>query len=134
VLSPALAAFHAEGSNYGAIITLIIIAAVSALGLFAPTIRRSLGRGFLLLGLCFFAMPVSALLLSGRAAYEVMSASEGQSDAAAAIVSGLAGTAFVAAFTGIGTFFGVIFGVIFVVLGVVLALGGRREVIVVRQK
>ena len=129
VLSPALAAFQTEGSNAPAILMLIIVAGVTALGFFAPTIRRALGRGFLLLGISFFALPVSALLLSGRAASEVVSASEQGDQAAAAIGAGL-GAALV---TGAGTFFGVVFGVIFTVLGLVLALGGRREVVVVQR-
>jgi hypothetical protein len=35
--------------------------------------------------------------------------------------------------TGAGTFIGLIFGTIFTILGLVLALGGRREVIVVTK-
>lgn len=130
VLSPALAAFQTKDSSAPAIVTFIIVAGVAALGFFAPTIRRAFGRGFLLLGISFFALPVSSLLLAGRAASEVVTAS-GQgdqvADAGAVIGAGL-GAALI---TGAGTFFGVIFGFIFTILGLVLALGGRREVIVV---
>jgi hypothetical protein len=129
VLSPALAAFQTEGSSAPAIVFWLIVAGVAALGFFAPTIRRALGRGFLLLGISFFALPVSTLLLSGRAASEVVAASSEGDQAAAAIGAGLGA----ALMTGAGTFFGVIFGVIFTILGLVLALGGRREVVVVQK-
>lgn len=127
VLSPALAAFQTDGSRAPTIAMLVIIAGVAALGFFAPSIRRALGRGFLLLGVSFFALPVSTLLLSGRAASEVVAASAQGDQAATAIGAGLGA----AVMTGAGTFFGVIFGIIFTLLGLVLALGGRREVVVV---
>lgn len=129
LLSPALAAFQTEGSHAPAIAMLVIIAGVAALGFFAPTIRRALGRGFLLLGISFFALPVSTLLLSGRAATEVVAASAQGDQAATAIGAGLGA----AVMTGAGTFFGLIFGTIFALLGLVLALGGRREVIVIQK-
>ncbi|QEU09093.1 hypothetical protein [Paracoccus yeei] len=129
VLSPALAAFHSMGSNTSSASTLVIIAIVAVLGFFAPTIRRAFGRGFLLLGLCFFALPLSTMLLSGRAANEVMTNAAANDQAAAAVGAGLAGIAV----TGVATFVGLIVGAIFVILGLVLALGGRREVIVINR-
>lgn len=131
-LSPAIAAFHAEGSDTSSILTFAIMAAMAALGFFAPTIRRAFGRGFLVLGLCCLALPLSAMLLSGKVANEVVTgAAAGATDgeqAAMALGAGLAGVAV----TGAATFIGLIAGAIFVILGLVLALGGRREVIVVK--
>jgi hypothetical protein len=128
VLFPALAAFDAEGGLL-AISSLIIILGLAALGFFAPTIRRALGRGFLLLGVSFFALPVSALLFSGRVASEALDRATPADQAGTAIGGGIA----MALLTGAGTFIGVTFGVIFTVLGLVLALGGRREVVVVKR-
>lgn len=127
VLLPALAAFHFDGSNAAANMGYAVVAIVTILGVLAPTLRRALGRGFLLLGFSFFALPISTLLLSGRVAHDVTSASTDA--AAAAIGAGLAG----AMLTGLGGLFGGVFGVIFMVLGLVLLLGGRREVIVVNM-
>jgi len=128
-LSPALAALHSDGSNFASISTFVIVAIMAVLGFFAPTIRRAFGRGFLLLGLCCFALPFSAMLLSGRAANEVVSQASADGQAAAVIGAGAAGIAV----TGVATFVGLIAGAIFVILGLVLALGGRREVIVVNR-
>ena len=129
VLSPALAAFQSEGSSARITVMLIIVVGVAALGFFAPTIRHSLGHGVLLVGISFFALPISALLLSGRAAGEVVAASVVADQTATAIGGGLEA----ALMTGAGTFIGLIFGTIFTILGLVLALGGRREVIVVTK-
>ena len=127
VLLPALAAFHFDGSDTAASMGYAVVAIVTILGVFAPTLRRALGRGFLLLGFSFFALPISTLLLSGRVAHDMTSASA--DPAAAAIGAGLAG----AMLTGLGGIFGGVFGVIFMVLGLVLVLGGRREVVVVNM-
>ena len=129
VLSPALAAFQTEGSSARITVMLIVVVGVAALGFFAPTIRRSLGHGVLLVGISFFALPISALLLSGRDAGEVVAASVVGDQAATAIGAGLGA----ALMTGAGTFIGLIFGTIFTILGLVLALGGRREVIVLMK-
>ncbi|WP_148292566.1 hypothetical protein [Paracoccus aminophilus] len=128
-LSPAIAALHSDGSNFASVSTIVIVAIMAALGYFAPTVRRAFGRGFLLLGLCFFALPFSAMLLSGRAASEVVAQASADGQAAAVLGAGAAGLAV----TGIATFIGLIAGAIFVILGLVLALGGRREVIVVTR-
>lgn len=125
VLSPALAAF--QGSDDGAGATAVGLAVLAAVALFvaiAPTFRRSLGRGFLLCGVCFFALPLSAMLLSGTVAAEML---EENADGATAVGAGLAGMLA----TGMGLFLGLILGTIFTILGFVLALGGRREVVVV---
>lgn len=127
VLSPALAAFYFDGSDAAASMGYAVVAIVTILGMLAPTLRRALGRGFLLLGFSFFALPISALLLSGRIAHDLTSASA--DPAATAIGAGLAGTML----TGLGGLFGGVFGVIFMVLGLVLVIGGRREVVVVNM-
>lgn len=122
-LAPGLAAF---GSVPG--IALAVVAVGAILGFFAPTIRRAFGRGFLLLGACVFALPLSAMLLSGRVANEMITASDGE--ATTVVGAGIAGVAM----TGIASFVGFFFGAILLVIGLVLVLGGRREVIVVAPK
>lgn len=128
-LSPAVAAFHNDGSNFTVITTLVIVAAITVLATFAPNIRRALGRGFLALGACLLFLPISALALSGRAASDVVSVASSGDQAAATVGAGLAG----AAITGAATFIGLILGGICVIIGLVLALGGRREVIIVER-
>ncbi|WP_145400152.1 hypothetical protein [Paracoccus sulfuroxidans] len=129
VLSPALAAFLQQ-TDKNAVISIWALAAImAALGFFAPTIRRAFGRGFLMLGVCFLALPISTLLLTGRVANELITSAPENDQAAAVIGAGLAGMAA----TGIATFVGLIAGAIFVIIGVVLALGGQREVIVIER-
>jgi hypothetical protein len=128
-LVPAFAAFlpssgEANGAAWG---LLAVIIGSGLLAAFAPTIRRAFGRGFLLLGACLWALPVSTFLLSGRAASEVVMATDADSQVFAALGAGVAGVAF----TGVATFFGLILGSIAVIAGLVLCLGGRREVVVV---
>lgn len=128
-LSPAFAAFHNDDSSTTPFLAFALIALCGALGLFAPSIRRAFGRGFLVLGASVFALPVSAFLLSGRAASDVIATSEAGTEAATAIGAGIAGVAV----TGLATFFGIILGAIFLLIGLVLSLGGRREIIVVEK-
>lgn len=130
VLSPALAAFHNGGSAFPSIAMGVVVLGVIALSLFAPTIRRALGRGFLALGVCFLFLPISATMLSGRAAHEVISNSASSDQGIAAVGAGAAAVAV----TGAATFIGLIFGAILVIVGLVLALGGRREVIIVERR
>ena len=54
-LSPALAAFD-EAAPLG----FVVVGIGALLGLFAPTVRRAFGRGFLLLGASVLALPLSA--------------------------------------------------------------------------
>ena len=124
-LSPAAGAFG-ENSQAVAWIGFGAIAIGGLLGLFAPTIRRAFGRGFLVLGASVFILPISALLLSGRIVGEMTSSAAANDQAATALGAGLAG----AAFTGVASFFGLILGTIFLLIGLVLVLGGRREVTV----
>lgn len=128
-LMPAFAAFTSKGDATSPIVMLVLVAICGLLGYFAPTMRRAFGRGFLLLGAAVFALPISAFLLSGRAASEVVGAAEKGSEATAVIGAGLAGVAV----TGVATFFGLILGSILLLVGLILSLGGRREVIVVES-
>lgn len=107
VLSPALAALtNAESGAGPAIPVLVIVGAGALLGFFAPTIRRAFGRGFLIVGICLLALPLSALLLSGRVAHETITSASADDQAFAAVGAGIAG----AAFTGMATFVGLSVG------------------------
>lgn len=126
-LSPALAAFiSTDGTGNTPLLTLGIVGISVVLAWFAPTIRRAFGRGFLLLGVCMIALPLSTALLSGRVASEVVSASSTESQAFSAVGAGIGAMAM----TGAAAFIGFTLGGIFLITGLILALGGRREVIV----
>lgn len=127
-LTPAFAAFAGTGekSEPSALIWIVALAG-AALGFFAPTIRRAFGRGFLLLGVCIFVLPLSTMLLSGRVTSDMVAASDSQ--AATAVGAGIAGVLM----TGASAFIGFFLGSVFLLIGLVLALGGRRQVIVVKQ-
>lgn len=130
-LSPALAAITpTTGDGNAPMLSLLIVGGVTLLSFFAPTTRRAFGRGFLLTGVCLIALPLSTALLSGRAATEVVSSASVDSQAFAAIGAGLGA----AAITGAAAFIGFILGGIFLITGLVLALGGRREVIVMNSE
>ncbi|BAQ69192.1 hypothetical protein CCR90_08145 [Rhodovulum sulfidophilum] len=130
-LSPALAAFSSEDGDSTNFVMLGVVALCALLGVFAPTIRRAFGRGFLLLGASTFALPISTFLLSGRVASDTMASTSGEEvDAASAIGAGLAGVAM----TGMAAFIGLIMGAIFLLIGLILSLGGRREVVIVERK
>lgn len=128
-LTPAFAAFTTDQDTITPIIMMALVLLCGALCFFAPTIRRAFGRGFLMLGAAVFALPISAFLLSGRAASEVVTTAEEGTEAFAAVGAGLAGVAV----TGLATFVGVIIGAILLLIGLVLSLGGRREVIIVER-
>lgn len=128
-LSPAAAAFSSGSDSKAPLVILAVVAISAVLGFFAPTIRRAFGRGFLIAGISFLALPLSVMLLSGRAANDVVNAADPASQGATALGAGIAGVAV----TGAATFIGLIVGAVFIVIGLVLALGGRREVIVVQR-
>jgi len=128
-LTPAFAAFTTDQDTITPIIMMSFVLLCGVLCFFAPTIRRALGRGFLVLGASVFALPISAFLLSGRAASEVVGTAEEGTEAFAAVGAGLAGIAV----TGVATFIGVIIGAILLLIGLILSLGGRREVIVIER-
>lgn len=128
-LTPAFAAFTNDQDRIAPIIMIALIPTCGAICLFAPTIRRALGRGFLMLGASVFLLPISAFLLSGRAASGVMNNAEAGDEALAAVGAGLAGVAV----TGIATFIGIVLGSILLLIGLILSLGGRREVVLVEE-
>lgn len=128
-LTPAFAAFTTDQDTITPIIMMSLVLLCGVLCLFAPTIRRAFGRGFLMLGASVFALPISAFLLSGRAASEVVNTAEEGTEAFAAVGAGLAGVAV----TGLATFIGVIIGAILLLIGLILSLGGRRELIIVER-
>lgn len=133
-VSPLSAAFvNADGSSegIGPFIGTGLGVLVALVVLFAPTVRRAFGRGFILSGCGFLSAPLTSSLLAGRVFNEVMaeSTSTGSSQAAEVIGAGIgAGLA-----TGIMSIIGLVVGIIFVIIGLVLALGGRREIIVVKE-
>lgn len=127
-LVPALAAFD-SGNGKASAMGWIVVAICALLGIFAPTIRRAFGRGFLVLGAAVFALPLSALLLSGRVANDAISQASAADQGMAAAGAGLAGIAV----TGMATFIGFIAGSILLLIGLILSLGGRREVIVIEK-
>ncbi len=129
-LSPAFAAFSGKDDTTTPIVVISLVLLCGLMCFFAPTIRRAFGRGFLILGATIFVLPISALMLSGRVASETVDAAEKGSEGMAAVGAGLAGIAV----TGFATFFGLILGSIFLLIGLVLALGGRREVVIVGER
>lgn len=122
-LTPAFAAFTTDQDTITPIIMMSFVLLCGVLCFFAPTIRRTFGRGFLVLGASVFALPISAFLLSGRAASEVISSAEEGSEAFAAVGAGLAGVAV----TGVATFIGVLVGAILLLIGLILSLGGVEK-------
>jgi hypothetical protein len=129
-LTPAFAAFSSKGDIVTPIVMMSLVLMCGLFCFFAPSIRRAFGRGFLVLGASVFALPISALLLSGRAGSEVVRAAEAGTEGFAAVGAGLAGVAV----TGVATFIGLIVGTILLLIGLVLSLGGRREVIIVESR
>lgn len=126
-LTPAFAAFTRDQDTVTPIIMAALVLICGVICFFAPTIRRAFGRGFLMLGASVFALPISAFLLSGRAASEVINTAEEGTEAFAAVGAGLAGVAV----TGLAAFIGIIIGTILLLVGLILSLGGRREVVIV---
>jgi len=133
-LTPAFAAFVNDDPNLSsapvyalwfAILTIFLIV------LLAPTVRRSLGRGFLILGASLFLLPLSALLLGGSVTLQAASAAGTSDDAAITASMGAAMTGGIAF---LGGLFGFFVGSIALIFGLVLSLGGRREVVVVEGR
>jgi hypothetical protein len=129
-LTPAFAAFTSAKDTVTPMVMMSLVLLCGVLCFFAPSIRRAFGRGFLALGASVFVLPISAFLLSGRAASEVVGTAEAGAEVFAAVGAGLAGIAV----TGVATFFGLIVGTILLLIGLVLSLGGRREVIIVERR
>ena len=127
--SPAIAALTGDADSLTPLVAMSCFALTGVLlGMYAPTARRAFGRGFLLLGGAIFMLPVSALMLSGRVASEVIGSAEQGTEATAAIGAGAAG--FIV--TGLASFIGFFLGALLLLIG--LILGGRREVIIVEHR
>lgn len=129
-LMPALAAFTQDdtASATGGIAWLVVLAG-GALGFFARTIRKAFGRGFLFAGLAVLALPLSTMLLSGRVTRDMVSGAEAGAEGATAVGSGIAAVMM----TGASAVIGLFLGGILIIIGLVLVLGGRREVVIVRE-
>lgn len=128
MLVPAFAAFTDTDVGTGSAWVPWLVALLGTLlGVFAPTLRRAFGRGFLLLGACIFLLPLSMLLLSGRVTSDMVGSAD--NEAAVAVGAGIAGVLM----TGASAFIGFFLGAVFLIIGLVLALGGRRDVVVVKQ-
>jgi hypothetical protein len=128
-LTPAFAAFTSKNDSMPPIVMIAFVLIGGALCFFAPNIRRALGRGFLALGSSVFVLPISAFLLSGRVASEMVNTAEKGSEFVA-VGAGLGGVVV----TGVATFVGLIIGSVLLLIGLVLSLGGQREVIIVGVK
>ena len=130
-LMPLSASFYTGGDPGAGGVPLIAgaILVCAALCFFAPTLRRAFGRGFLLAGVSFAALPISMMFLTGKIAKDMVGNADAGDQVTTAIGAGLGG----AAVTGLATFVGLIVGGILIIIGLVLALGGRREVIVVHH-
>jgi len=115
--SPSLDTFQTVSSDTSVVLALVIVAAVAALCLLASNMRRALGRGFLILGISFFAMPFSFMLLMERITSEMMTQAARGDQTLVAVGGGIA-TLLV---TGLVTPVGIILGAIFTVTGLVLA-------------
>lgn len=131
-LFPAEAAFATSAPAVIAISVfgLIIVGAVG--GIFARDIQRAFGWGFLWLGLCTLALPLSTIVLSGKVAMDAVQTTGDQSSQAASMVgAGIAGTML----TGAAAVIGFFLGAIFLILALVLLLTNRRrEVILVDRQ
>jgi len=139
VLTPGFAAFLDTGDGAQNLETgramLVAFGLAAVLIVFAPTIRRAFGRGFVLCGMAFVFLPLAALMLGGRVSMDVIEAASvtGLSDeeqTAAAVGSGLAAGVTTLAAGAVGF----VMGTIFLVAGLVLGFGGRREVIVIDRE
>ena len=131
-LSPFFAAVLKNSDSIFEKLSYLAAALVALLVTSAPTFRRSLGRGFLLLSVCLFLLPVSTTFLSVEVGADMVENIDPDDDVEyAATVAGAAigGTA-VALVSG---FFGFFLGTVTFILGLVLSLGGRREVVIVER-
>ncbi len=72
VMTPAFATFHSEGERASSFAMIIVVLAVAAMCLFAPTIRRAIGRGLLSLGIAFFSFADICDAADWRVATEMM--------------------------------------------------------------
>ena len=113
--------------NIGVILSYAGAGIVLLLCIFAPTIRRAFGRGFLLVGAAVFILPISTFFLSGAVITETVNeAAEGTEG-----MTALGGIAAGGLMTGLAMFVGFFLGGVLLLTGLILSLGGKKEVIVV---
>ncbi len=126
--------FAALGSRIGDNANIYSFAAtafVAIIVVIAPTFRRSVGRGFILVAIYLFLLPVSITFLGVEVSSNVIEQTEQTDD-----IGVLAGvyTASTIAETGAGIltgFLGFFLGTASLIIGLVLSLGGKREVVIV---
>jgi hypothetical protein len=128
-LSPAIAAFNENAESKAPLFIPVVVLLTAVATFFAPSVRRAFGRGFLISGVSFLSLPISVMLIAWRTTSDAVIASAPGNEAVAAVGVGVAGMMA----TGFATFVGLIAGAIFLIIGLVLALGGRREVIIIKQ-
>lgn len=116
-LTPPFMAFTSAEDTVIPLVMISLVLLGGVLCLFAPSIRRAFGRGFLALSASVFALPISPFLLSGRTASEVVGAAEAGSEGFAAVEAGLAGIAV----TGVAAFFGLNVVTILLLISLLLA-------------
>lgn len=127
-LAPAFATFMDTENSTAVLVLMWAMIGIGALiGLLSRSIRRTFGWGFLELGLCTLALPLSMMMLAGKVANDMTNAAEAGDKGTTLIGSGLAG----GLMTGAAAIVGFFLGAIFLIIALILLLGGRREVILV---
>jgi len=127
--SPLAANFVDGGtSNY---IFLGVVAVTTLAIVLAPTGRRAWGRGCLIVGVLFIAMPLFMTALSAQIGSEIVTEAATSGEQTAATIGASIGGGLM---VGASLFLGFILGAIFIITGLVLVLGGRREVTVIEPK
>lgn len=125
-LSPFLASLPEQAGDYAGLGVAGFVALLSG---FAPTVRRAFGRGFLVTGASVFALPLSTIILSGTVLAQTVS-DTAVSDQGYAVAGGVIAGGMMTAAAG---FIGFFFGTILLLTGLILSIGGRREVVVVKD-
>ncbi|MBB1248398.1 hypothetical protein [Rhizobium sp. G21] len=122
-LAPAVAAFGSSHADRSLLLVPAVALGGAILAGLAPTIRAAFGRGFLIAGASFFSLPVSTILLTGKALLDLIIPGSDAASGEASLLTGVAGLAV----SGFVTLVSLVAGAIFVIIGLVLALGGRRR-------
>ena len=123
VLSPALLLISAQSFSVTVIFYLLTALGVGALCYSARGLRAALGRGFLVLGVCCFTVPVSTFFLSWIFTNEMVAAQPYSNQSYMAVGAGL-GAAIMVAISAVLAFG---FGGLFLLVGFVLVKFGKGE-------
>lgn len=126
IASPLAALFVSGGGSN--VVFLVVLALTALVAIFAPTGRRAWGRGSLIVGALFIAMPLFVTGLSAQVGSSMVTDAAASGDEAATAIGATLGGGLM---VGASMFIGFIAGTVFLILGLVLVLGGRREVVVV---